>query len=460
MKGGNEMKKTRTRLLHKLWVIIGALFLFLTSSNMIVSAVSLDLFTSTQASNTIGTTAAAPYLNVANQPVTFKINGTTAISATAGRTGVKYAFINLPTQLTGKVQANGAASVDTTITVLASDIKAVTGTTLDLLASLIGLLGTGTLVTNLNNAIAALNSENFGHQTFAAPVEQYSPTLLRADINQGLLPILTNALVLRLQAIKTIVSGIVPNVLISALLDSVLSGLTGVISALGDQNSLVSKNLVAASILGVTTVSIPTFVSSPAGLTQDYAASIRGGIFQTDNFDVQLLSNFGSSTAIYFSAGSLAMKSELLPSSLNFGTHPIQTKVDETWNAYVGGNSANPLQTGTVRIDDTRTSAKAWQLKVAQSNNWTSSQKSLTSARLDIALGVLNTNFQNYSSIDNQTIHMTPNAQMLLMNLSSTTDAGYVELPLNQFQLFVPKNTPKQVGNYQTTLQWTISNTP
>ncbi|MFM2489099.1 WxL domain-containing protein [Enterococcus avium] len=33
-------------------------------------------------------------------------------------------------------------------------------------------------------------------------------------------------------------------------------------------------------------------------------------------------------------------------------------------------------------------------------------------------------------------------------------------MPLNQFQLFVPKNTPKQTGTYQTTLQWTISNTP
>ena len=88
------------------------------------------------------------------------------------------------------------------------------------------------------------------------------------------------------------------------------------------------------------------------------------------------------------------MKNELLPSSLNFGSHPVQTKVDETWNAYIGGSSANPLQTGTIRIDDTRTTAKAWQLKLAQTNSWVSGQKNLANARLDIVLGGVNSNFK------------------------------------------------------------------
>ncbi len=79
--------------------------------------------------------------------------------------------------------------MDTTVTVLASDIKAVTGTVLDLVTSLTGLLttlGLGTLVTNLGSTVTALNKEDFGRQVFLSPVEQYSSTLLRADISQGL----------------------------------------------------------------------------------------------------------------------------------------------------------------------------------------------------------------------------------------------------------------------------------
>lgn len=457
------MKGKCSRLFQQFWVIGWAIFLVFTSSNIIVSAVSLDLFSNTQVSNNSGTTAAAPYLNVTNKAVTFTINGTTAIGATAGRTGVKYAFINVPAQLAGNVQKNGNATVDTTVTVLASDIKAATGTVLDLVTTLTGLLttlGLGATVTNLNNAVTALNKEDFGRQVFTSPVEQYSSTLLRADINQGLLPIITNALIVRLQAVQTVVQGIASVPFISTVLNNLLNALTNTISTLGNGNSTVSKNLIAASILGSTSVSFPTLVSSPIGLTQDYTAVVRGGIFQTDNFDVQLLSNYGGNTNLYFAAGSLAMKNELLPSSLNFGSHPVQTKVDETWSAHVGGINTNPLQTGTIRIDDTRTTEKAWQLKLAQTNSWVSGQKNLANARLDIVLGSVNSNYQNYFSISNQTVHMLPSNQVTLFSLSATTAPGYFEMPLNQFQLFVPKNTLKQTGTYQTTLQWTISNTP
>ena len=360
-------------------------------------------------------------------------------------------------------QKNGNATVDTTVTVLASDIKAATGTVLDLVTTLTGLLttlGLGATVTNLNNAVTALNKEEFGRQVFTSPVEQYSSTLLRADINQGLLPIITNALIVRLQAVQTVVQGIASVPLISTVLNNLLNALTNTISTLGNGNSTVSKNLIAASILGSTSVSFPTLVSSPIGLTQDYTAVVRGGIFQTDNFDVQLLSNYGGNTNLYFAAGSLAMKNELLPSSLNFGSHPVKTKVDETWSAHVGGINTNSLQTGTIRIDDTRTTEKAWQLKLAQTNSWVSGQKNLANARLDIVLGSVNSNFQNYFSISNQTVHMLPSNQVTLFSLNATTAPGYFEMPLNQFQLFVPKNTPKQTGTYQTTLQWTISNTP
>jgi hypothetical protein len=95
----------------------------------------------------------------------------------------------------------------------------------------------------------------------------------------------------------------------------VLSSVDGLITALANPNSTTSTNLVSASILGSTTVSIPTFVTSPTGMIQDYAAIVRGGIVQTDDLTIQLLSNFGGSTNLYFSAGSVVMKSEGLPTN-------------------------------------------------------------------------------------------------------------------------------------------------
>ncbi|MBO0452761.1 adhesive domain-containing protein [Candidatus Enterococcus murrayae] len=458
------MKRKRARLFQKIWIIGSALFLFLTSSNMIVSAVSVDLFATTQVNNNSGTTAASPYLNVSQKPVNFTINGTTT-GVGLIKTGKKYVLISVPSQLSGKVTPNGSSTVTTSVTIPLADLPI--GGLLTLLTTLVSTINTllplnpslQAPLNSLNQAISNLKNENYGNQNLSVATEQLSATLLGVNISQGLLPILTSTLSNRLTDLNNVLNTL-PLGLIGVILTQVLSSVNGLITALGNPNSTISTNLVSASILGSTNVSMPTFVTSPTGLTQNYAAAIRGGIVQTDDLTIQLLSNFGGNTTIYFGAGELAMKSELLPTNLNFGTHQVQTKIDETWKAYIGGNSANPLQTGTIRIDDTRTTAKAWQLKVAQANNWTSGQKSLSNARLDIALGALNTNFQNYFAVDNQTIQMSPSNQVTLMSLSNTTAAGYVELPLNQFQLFVPKNTPRQTGSYQTTLQWTISNTP
>lgn len=458
------MKRKHARLFQQICITGAALFLFLTSSNIIVSAVSVDLFANTQVNNNSGTTAAAPYLNVSQQPVTFSVNGSTT-GVGLIKTGKKYALISVPSQLSSKVTPNGTATVTTTVTIPLADLPI--GGLLTLLSTLVTTISTllplnpslQAPLNSLNQAINNLKNENYGNQNLPITTEQLSATLLGVNISQGLLPILTSTLSNRLTDLNNVLNTL-PLGLIGLVLTQVLSSVSGLLTSLGNPNSAISTNLVSASILGKTDVSIPTFVTSPSGLTQDYTALIRGGIVQTDDLTIQLLSNFGGNTNIYFDAGDLALKSELLPTNLNFGTHPIQTKVDESWNAHVGGNSANPLQTGTIRIDDTRTAAKAWQLKVAQANNWMSGQKSLTNTRLAISLGALKTNFQNYTAVANQTIQMLPSNQVTLITLDSTTAAGYVELPLNQFQLLVPKNTPRQTGSYQTTLQWTLSNTP
>ncbi|MDN6584668.1 MAG: WxL domain-containing protein [Enterococcus sp.] len=458
------MRQKCARFFYQLCLVGSAIFLFLASSNLIVSAVSVDLFATTQVKNSSGTTAAAPYLNVSQKPVTFTIDGTTT-GVGLIKTGKKYALISVPSPLSGKVTPNGSSMVTTTVTIPLADLPV--GSLLGLLSTLVSTIN-GLLFLNpslqaplnsLNQAINNLKNENYGNQNLPITTEQLSATLLGVNISQGLLPILTGTLSNRLVDLKNVLNTL-PLGLIGAILTSVLSSVDGLITALANPNSTISTNLVSASILGSTTVSIPTFVTSPTGMTQDYAAIVRGGIVQTDDLTIQLLSNFGGSTNLYFSAGSVVMKSEGLPTNLNFGSHPIQTKVDETWNAHVGGSNANPLQTGKIRIEDTRTIAKSWQLKVSQDTNWSSGQKNLANARMNMMVGAWNTNFQNYTGVSNQTIQLAPGNQITLMTLGSTNAPGYVELPLNQFQLFVLKNTPKQTGSYQTTLRWTISATP
>lgn len=458
------MKKKKLSYFYKIWTIGMILFLLLASTNIIAGAVSIDLFANTKVNNTSGTTSQSPYLNVEQKPVTFTIEGT-ATGVGILKTGKKYALISVPSQLSGKVTPNGMATVTTSVTIPLADLPL--GSLLGLLSTLVSTINTllplnpslQAPLNRLNEAINNLRNEHYGNQNLPVNIERLSDTLLGVNISDGLLPIIAKTLSNRLTDLKNILNSL-PLGLIGTILGLVLSSVDSLIASLSNLNSTVSTNLVSASILGSTNVSLPTFVTSPAGLTKDYTAAIRGGIIQTDDLTIQLLSNFGGNTNIYFAAGSLALKGELLPNNLNFGVHPIQTKDDEIWTAHVDGNSANPLQTGKIRIEDTRTSTKAWQLKVAQSNPWSSRQRPLTNARLDISLGALSTNFQNYSALYNQTIQMTPNTQMTLMTLNPTTAAGYVELPLNQFQLFVPKNTPKQLGTYQTTLQWTLSNTP
>ncbi|WP_427813838.1 adhesive domain-containing protein [Enterococcus sp. 22-H-5-01] len=338
-------------------IILVAIVLSLATTNSIVSAVSVDLFAKTDVKNNSNTTQTAPYLNVDKQPVTFTIDGSTT-GVGLIKTGTKYAYISIPAELSGKVTlpSNPQTTVTAKVTILKADLP-IGG----LLTSLNSVLGsvTGILLTNLSNAINALQNEDFGTQTMTITTQQPLSTLLVADISQGLLPILTKALITRLENVKNELNKII---LLGDTISNLLTSINTLISALNDTTSTTSKNLVAASILGTTNITMPTLVSSPTGLAQDYTANIRGGITQSDAITVDILSSFGNNTAIYFSAGSVVLNGSQLPANLNFGTHTIQTVADENWLAYVNGNSTNGLQTGMIRIDDTRSVAKSWQL--------------------------------------------------------------------------------------------------
>nr|WP_245186982.1 WxL domain-containing protein [Enterococcus larvae] len=151
-----------------------------------------------------------------------------------------------------------------------------------------------------------------------------------------------------------------------------------------------------------------------------------------------------------------------LPSSLNFGTHPIQTKLDELFTATQGGVSGAQNTTGTVSILDSRSTSKNWQVKVSQVGQWTNDEAVMSTPALKIYGGILTTNYAaaNVRSISNASIDLYDGSQQEVLAVSGTTASGSVSLGLSKFEMFVPKNTRKQLGQYQTKLVWTVTESP
>ena len=63
------------------------------------------------------------------------------------------------------------------------------------------------------------------------------------------------------------------------------------------------NELVDASLLGATTVTLPTTVSTPQNLSNNLDARFVGTVVQTDLLDVNLLATADGVSNIYFAAG-------------------------------------------------------------------------------------------------------------------------------------------------------------
>ena len=403
----------------------------------VVQAVSLNLFGTTTATNNSQTSPNAPFLNRVNVPVTFLIEGKNGISAGVITTGDKYAILEAPTEMVGYIQPNGNATVQTTVTVPLS--QSPLQLILPTITSVISLIVNSPLVstqnkTAVNQALSELRSETFGAQNLTLAIVPRSSTQYGVAISQGLLPILTTTLKNRIQNLLT---------------------MSQFITSLNSATSDNSKNLVAASILGNTSVSLPFLLSSPK-LTQDLTANFKGGFIQTDQSTIQLGTTTGT-TPVYFSAGALTWQSTSLPTHLNFGQHLIQTQQDE----HLVATNNNQVTTGSISITDTRTVVKNWQIKVQQLSPWQNGTNQLTS-QLQISTADLTTTFPitGITSTANQMVPLSIGTQQTLLKLNGVTDPGQVQLAINQFSLAVPKESLKTKGTYQTMVEWLLSDTP
>lgn len=443
-------------------MFIVTFLIVITQTSIIASAISLDLFSTTTHQNNSGTSLEAPFLNVVDIPVTFSITGENGIGAGVIVSGKKYVLLEVPEEMVEKVTTDGNATVTTTISVPLTnspmyDILDILDT---LISAALSLVSTQ-LKETINAAFALVKSEDFGEHELTLPIENLGEGRWGVDISQGILPILTSTLIDRLENLQTVIAGIpIIGLVLAALLAPFNMAIDNLVSVLNDPNSATSLDLVSASLLGNTTANLPMLVSSPE-IAEDYIANFQGGFIQTSELTIQLGTNDGAQTSIYFSAGSLTWQDGLLPDNLDFGNHQIQTVNEELWTAYENGNTNSPVTTGQIYLEDSRSIEKNWQLKVEQLSEWEHAN-AILAGQLRIHAGSIQTNFplEKVTSIANQSIALQANTQQTILQLDNVSEVGNILLNIEEFQLYVPANTPKLAGKYETTMRWTLSNAP
>lgn len=118
------------------------------------SLVSAEIFSNVQASNDSGTSAAAPYSNPGDtNPVNFTISGSNAVTLDV-LNGDKVAIVGVPKGLTGFVQPNDNARVSTNITLQLENIAAIQTLIGTLTPAVDTLVGTVDALVNQNLADA------------------------------------------------------------------------------------------------------------------------------------------------------------------------------------------------------------------------------------------------------------------------------------------------------------------
>ena len=303
-----------------------------TSGTISASAAVLDieLLSNVTSNNDSGTSTSNRWTAAnQNQPVNFTVSGGALADASAVFSGQKQAVLVVPPELRGNVAAAGSAAINTNVTI---DLSKVTFLTAVLnaandLTNVITQITSGALgnltgvdidLTEVNRQLELVNNiENLGAASFTAPETLAADgSYISAPISDGLGLVLAqnvsnilqdlNAAVQALEAKGTsIPSNLVATAINTALLPvkgTVNVAVSGALPLLAVGGSGVNE-LVDASLLGATTVTLPTTVSTPQNLSNNLDARFVGTVVQTDLLDVNLLATADGVSNIYFAAG-------------------------------------------------------------------------------------------------------------------------------------------------------------
>ncbi|HFK2860470.1 Ig-like domain-containing protein [Enterococcus faecalis] len=336
----SQHKKWTKRKMLNLAISSGLLFTSLaipvsiavTSGTISASAAVLDieLLSNVTSNNDSGTSTSNRWTAAnQNQPVNFTVSGGALADASAVFSGQKQAVLVIPPELRGNVAAAGSAAINTNVTI---DLSKVTFLTAVLnaandLTNVITQITSGALgnltgvdidLTEVNRQLELVNNiENLGAASFTAPETLAADgSYISAPISDGLGLVLAqnvsnilqdlNAAVQALEAKGTsIPSNLVATAINAALLPvkgTVNVAVSGALPLLAVGGSGVNE-LVDASLLGATTVTLPTTVSTPQNLSNNLDARFVGTVVQTDLLDVNLLATADGVSNIYFAAG-------------------------------------------------------------------------------------------------------------------------------------------------------------
>ncbi len=336
----SQHKKWTKRKMLNLAISSGLLFTSLaipvsiavTSGTISASAAVLDieLLSNVTSNNDSGTstsnrwTAANP-----NQPVNFTVSGGALADASAVFSGQKQAVLVVPPELRGNVAAAGSAAINTNVTI---DLSKVTFLTAVLnaandLTNVITQITSGALgnltgvdidLTEVNRQLELVNNiENLGAASFTAPETLAADgSYISAPISDGLGLVLAQNVSNILQDLNAAVQALeakgtsIPSNLVAAAINAALLPVKGTVNvAVSGALPLLAvggsgvNELVDASLLGTTTVTLPTTVSTPQNLSNNLDARFVGTVVQTDLLDVNLLATADGVSNIYFAAG-------------------------------------------------------------------------------------------------------------------------------------------------------------
>lgn len=149
-----------------------------------------------------------------------------------------------------------------------------------------------------------------------------------------------------------------------------------------------------------------------------------------------------------------------LPDNLYFGSHKIQLKDAENWQAH--DKTTKAITTGTLKVNDARTTGAGWSIKVAQTSQFKNGTSTLDNAKLSIKTGAIeNTGgvAPSFGAASTVTLDLDKGGEQYVFGARAGEGNGKSSLKLEQFDLAVPA-IPKTEGTYISDLTWTLTDTP
>ena len=387
----SQHKKWTKRKMLNLAISSGLLFTSLaipvsiavTSGTISASAAVLDieLLSNVTSNNDSGTSTSNRWTAAnQNQPVNFTVSGGALADASAVFSGQKQAVLVVPPELRGNVAAAGNAAINTNVTI---DLSKVTFLTAVLnaandLTNVITQITSGALgnltgvdidLTEVNRQLELVNNiENLGAASFTAPETLAADgSYISAPISDGLGLVLAQNVSNILQDLNAAVQALeakgtsIPSNLVAAAINAALLPVKGTVNvAVSGALPLLAvggsgvNELVDASLLGTTTVTLPTTVSTPQNLSNNLDARFVGTVVQTDLLDVNLLATADGVSNIYFAAGTTSeVTAPTITGVTGNSTAGYEVKGTADANATVEIRSAGGTVIGTGTADGT-----------------------------------------------------------------------------------------------------------